>query len=83
MHHDRTQSSLRDCYLVTDLAQRALRLGDGTTLTIGAPNYRDIVTKYLAACRKVGITEGNNERSRTDSDRRISAFIQKSFAGAH
>ena len=80
VHRDLTQSTLGDCYLVTDIVERGIRLGDGKTVTSATPNYREVLRKYLTACKKVGITEGNHKRSRADSDARIDAFIQKTFA---
>jgi hypothetical protein len=68
--------------LITDLAQRGLRLGDGTTVAFGTPDFRTTVVKYLKTCKKIGITEGNHEHSRKDSYARVGAFIEKSFAGA-
>jgi dienelactone hydrolase len=82
VHRDRTQSTMGDCFTVTDLAQRAMRLGDGTTVALGTPDISGILKKYARGCRKIGITEGNDKRSRTDSYARISAFIEKSFASA-
>lgn len=82
VHRDRTQSTMVDCYTVTDLAQRALRLGDGTTVALGTPNIGGILKKYASSCRKTGITEGNDKHSRADTYARISAFIQKSFTSA-
>jgi len=83
VHRDYTQPTLGDCYVMTDLKQRARLLGNGTTIAFGTPNARDTVMSYVKACRKIGITEGKHERSRADSHARISAFIQKSFASSH
>jgi dienelactone hydrolase len=82
VHQDRTQTYMGDCYVVTDLAQRAVRLGNGTTLAAGTANMAEIATKYVDACKKRGFAEGNHARSRADSQARITAFIQQSFAGA-
>jgi dienelactone hydrolase len=82
VHHDQTQNSLGNCYVVTDLGQHAVHLGNGTTLSPATANFAETVAGYLRSCSTLGITEGNDERSRADSHSRIPAFIQKAFAEA-
>ncbi len=80
VRRDPTQSSLRDCYVVTDLAQHSARMGTGATLTPATPNFVETIAAYLRSCSSMGITEGYDERSRADTHSRIPAFIQRAFA---
>jgi dienelactone hydrolase len=82
IHVDKTQNSLGECYLVTDLEQKALRLGNGTSLAPGAANARETVGQYAKTCKVQGITEGKDSSSRADEYERIKTFLQKAFTSA-
>ena len=60
VHHDQTQTSLRDCYAVTDLGEHAIRLGNGATVTPATANFAETVAGYLRSCSSTGISEGND-----------------------
>ncbi len=82
IHVDKTQNSIGECYMVTDLEQKGLRLGNGHTIEPGSPNARETVGQYAKTCLVHGITEGKDSSSRSDEYDRIKTFLQKAFTSA-